>query len=247
MRGKTKAFLLLFSFFLTMCKSYANQPAMYTNGLSCRNYTDYRFFEWRGEDYHFYLREEGADCTYSCPDGTIEEAQVAGTISPLYSSSKEELDAQFCGVASSPTPESPDATASPTLTAVASPTPTSSPTPAASPTAAVTLATEAPLLTGGVSMCDLGGKLINFKIAEPNPDLTGQTLEVQIADQVSSCYVNPTNPSLLTCTIPIGVSFPASIVVRLNGAVVNDFVYSGVGCAIVTTPTPAPRVTISYP
>lgn len=238
MRGKTWLFLLFSSFLLTMCKSYANQPVTYTNGLSCQNYTDYRFFEWRGETYNFYLREDGADCTYACSDGTVEEFNVSGTDSPLYFSSKEDLEAQFCGVAASPTPA---ATASPT------PTPTSSPTRPASATATVSLATQTPLLSGTVSMCDLGGKLINFKIADSAPDFAEENLEVRISERESSCYVNPTNRSLLTCTIPVGVSFPATIVVRLNGAVVNEFVYTGLGCALLTTPTPAPKPSVSYP
>jgi hypothetical protein len=238
MRGKILLFLLFSSFLITMCKSYANQPVTYTNGLSCQNYTDYRFFEWRGETYNFYLREEGADCTYTCSDGTVEQASVSGTTSQLYAASKEDLEAQFCGVAASPTP---GATASPT------PTPTSTPTRPASATATVTLGTQVPLLSGTVSMCDLGGKLINFKIADSAPDFTEQTLEVRISDRESSCYVNPTNRSLLTCTIPVGVSFPATIVASLDGVVVNEFVYTGLGCALLTTPTPAPRPPLSYP
>jgi hypothetical protein len=96
-------------------------------------------------------------------------------------------------------------------------------------------------------MCDLGGKLINFKIADSAPDFAGKNLEVRISGRASSCYVNPTNRSLLTCMIPIGVSFPATIVVHLDGAVVNEFVYTGLGCALLTTPTPAPRPGLSYP
>jgi hypothetical protein len=97
---------------------------------------------------------------------------------------------------------------------------------------------QVPLFAETVSMCDLGGKLINFRLVEPVPDLTGRSLEVQIAGQESTCYVNPTNPSLLTCFIPNDISFPAQVVVSLDGAIVNDFVYSGAGCSIVTTPTP---------
>jgi hypothetical protein len=95
-----------------------------------------------------------------------------------------------------------------------------------------------PLLAETVSMCDLGGKLINFRIVQPAPDITGKTLEVQIAEQESACYVNPTNPGLLTCSIPNDLSFPARVVVSLDGGIANDFVYSGVGCSILTTPTP---------
>jgi hypothetical protein len=88
-------------------------------------------------------------------------------------------------------------------------------------------------------MCDLGIRLINFRMVQPAPDPTGKTLEVQIQGQESICYVNPVNRSLLTCSIPGDINFPASIVVSLDGTVVNDFVYSGVGCSILTTPTPA--------
>jgi hypothetical protein len=86
-------------------------------------------------------------------------------------------------------------------------------------------------------MCDLGGKLINFRILTPSPDLTEDTLEVLIADQQTQCYVNSVNPALLTCSLPNDISFPARVVVRLDGVVVNDFTYSGVGCGILTTPT----------
>ena len=236
MPGKTKLFLLFYALLLTMCKSYTSQPVTYTNGLSCQNYANYRFFERRGEQYNFYLREEGADCTYTCSDGTVRESNVSGTISSLYASSKEELDAQFCGIVASATPSE-----------TASPTPTGSPTQTAPATATATLATQVPLLSGTVSMCDLGGKLINFKIADSAPDFTEKNLEVRISERESSCYVNPTNLSLLTCTIPVGVSFPADIVVRLDGAVVNEFVYTGLGCALLTTPTPALRPALGYP
>ena len=91
-------------------------------------------------------------------------------------------------------------------------------------------------------MCDVAVNLISFRMFEPVPDLTTGTLDVQIADQPSSCETNPTNPSLLTCTIPPGVFFPARVVVHLNGAMVNDFIYDGLGCAKIATvfPTTTP-------
>lgn len=244
MHIKTKLFLLVSTFLLTMCRAYSNEPIRYTNGLSCQNYADHRFFEWRGEEYNFYIQEEGADCSYTCPDGTVKELNIPGTISSLYDSSEEDLKAQFCGVVSQATPEQPLVTASPTGTSIPSLTPTSSPTPVASAT--VTL-TSAPVFTGDVLMCDLGARLINFRIVQPAPDLTGKTLDVEMAGQESVCYVNPVNPSLMTCTIPSGVSFPASILVRLDGTVVNEFVYSGLGCSTLASPTSTPRPRVSYP
>ena len=243
MRIQAKLCLLVSACLLTMCKTY-HEPTIYTNGLSCQNYTDYRFFERRGEEYNSFVREEGADCTYTCASGTVKDTNIAGTISSLYASSREELEARLCGVASLATPQQPLPTTSPTATSIPSATPTTSPIPTASATIA---ATSVPLFTGVVSMCDLGDLLINFRIVESPPDLTGRSLEVQIAEQESTCYVNPVNTSLMTCTIPIGVSFPASILVRLDGAVANDFVYSGVGCLVLPTRTSTPRPSISYP
>jgi hypothetical protein len=88
-------------------------------------------------------------------------------------------------------------------------------------------------------MCDGATDLISFRIAQPPPDLTGKTLAVQIAGLESTCAVNPVNPSLLTCTIPALITFPAEVVVSLDGAVVNEFSFDGLGCIRVDTPTPA--------
>jgi hypothetical protein len=75
-------------------------------------------------------------------------------------------------------------------------------------------------------------------MVEPVIDLTNKTLTVEIAELETSCAVNPTNPSLLTCTISPLVTFPASVVIRLDGVVVNDFTYEGIGCDQLTTPIP---------
>jgi hypothetical protein len=235
MPGKTKVILLLSAVLLTMCKNYANESITYGNGLSCRSYVDHRFFESNGSEYRFYVTKEGADCTYTCPDGTAQQTAISGSVSPLYGASSEELDVQFCGGATPAPTSTPTTAESSTPAAEPSGTPISSPTLAAWRTAAVTAES---LLEETVSMCDLGGKLINFRLIAPASELTAEDLEVQIGSQKSTCYVNPTNPSLLTCMLPNNISFPARVVVSLEGAVVNDFVYSGTGCAILTTPTP---------
>ena len=235
MRRKMKLVLAFSALLLTMCKCYAGGPVTSTNGLSCESYTDYRFFEWRGEEYDFYIHDKGAKCSFTCPDGIVMHSDIPGEFSlssPLYSASKADLDSRFCGIAlqPAPTPTEPLATTSPT--------PAATPTVQASPTVEISPTAPPPLLTGGVTMCDTGVDLISFRIAEPPPDLTGKTLTAQIAEQESSCAVNPTNPSLLTCTIPVAVTFPARVVVGVDGVVVNDFVYDGLGCAEISTPMP---------
>jgi hypothetical protein len=213
--------LFLFSaLLLTMCGTFSEiELANPIEGLSCTGSI-----------------ERGMQCYYTCPEGRVGPINFEGD--PSLSASKGDLDRRFCESA----PQS-NSTASP---ATASPSPTNSPTVVASATVLVPVTSQDPLLLETISMCDLGGKLINFRIVESAPELTGKTLEVQIASQESICYINPTNPGLLTCSIPNDISFPAHIVVSLDGAVVNDFVYSGMGCSILTTPTPAKKIR-SYP
>ena len=221
MRKKLIYFLVFSAFLLPMCGTVPErQLASPIAGLSCRT---------AGSS------AQEMECFYTCPDGNVGPIRFDGD--PSLSLSKGDFDRRYCEVTAQFT-----STVPPTIP----PSPTSSPTVVASATAAVPVTGGDPLLLETASMCDLGGKLINFRIVQPPPDITGKTLEVQIAEQESNCYLNPTNPSLLTCSLPNDISFPAQIVVSLDGAVVNDFLYSGIGCAILTTPTPfkPPR---SYP
>jgi len=201
-----------------MCRSYGvkelNNPIA---GLDCRSL------------------KQGLECNYTCPDGTVITFNYEDD--PSLSATKGDLDRQFCGIAPPLTP-----TGSP---ASLSPTPMATPTIltlATLATTATTSSTQPLLLEDTVTMCDLGSNLINFRIVEPAPDLTAKTLDVQIQAHTSACYVNPTNPSVLTCSISDDIVFPARIVVSLNGAVVNDFVYNGIACVILPTRTPQ-----SYP
>ena len=225
--------LLTFSaFLLTMCRTYdQGGPVVAENGLSCQNYTNYGNFT------------QGAECFYQCPDGTLRQPKLSehfSTESALYTASKGDLDSRFCGMVSQPTPTMPQATTSPTV-AAATPSLTQtieiSLTPEASPTA------EAPLLTGAVTLCDETLGLISFRMVETAPDLTDKVVTAQIGEQETTCAVNPVNTSLLTCDLPSPVTFPARIVVSLDGVVVNDFDFDGVGCVLIDTPIPASRPT----
>lgn len=227
MRPKTNPLLVFATLLLTMCRSYQEwKPAEPVDGLSCRSYTEY-FAEG-------VTTARGLECYYTCPDKTAGPFDFE--FDPSLAATRGDLDRQFCGIVSQSTATQPPATAS--LTPPVSPTVQASLTSEISPTA------PPPLLTGLVSMCDLGSNLINFRLNEPAPDLTATTLEVQIQEQASTCYANPVNPALLTCSIPTNISFPASVAVRLDGVLVNEFVYSGAGCTSFTTATP--RVN-SYP
>lgn len=222
MSRKIKLFstLAFSALLLTMCRTYEqSQPVPSTSieGLSCRAYTG------------------GLECYYECPNGTVGPLDFEAD--PSLSASKGDLDRLYCGVTAPQfTPTDPSASMSPTP--VESPTPAASATALASPTVEISPTPPPPVLSGRVTMCDTGINLISFRIVEPLPDLTGKTLTVEIADTETSCATNPTNPSLLTCTIPPLVTFPASVVARLDGAVVNDFTFDGIGCGELATPMP---------
>ncbi len=194
------------------------------NGLSCQNRTDYESFEG----------QSSAECYYLCPDGTGQRLEIEGEFSassPLYKESKEELDAQFCPESTGPIVTQSPGTETPTMEKPTEETPTEEATELALPSPTSEIIVLEPLLRGDVTMCDVEDNLINFRMIEPAPDLVLEDLEVQIGDQPTTCSVNPNNTSLLICTLPPNTTFPARVLVRLEGAVVNDFTYDGLGCA----------------
>jgi hypothetical protein len=231
MYGKARLVVVVSALLLTMCRQYA-APVSTIEGMSCRAYTAY-FVRGLGTS-------KGLECYYTCPGEIVGPLNFE--IDPALQATKGDLDRIYCGIA-------PEWTATPVSTGMAltpavSPPSTSSPIPTASavspasPTAEIELTSPAALLTGRVTMCDTGAALISFRMIEPPPDLTGKTLTAQIDDQERDCYINQTNTSLVTCTLPAGVTFPARVVVRLDGLAVNEFTFDGLGCAELTTPVP---------
>jgi hypothetical protein len=225
MRKNLKLVIAFSAFLLTMCRAY-EEPVSTIPGLSCRSYKEY----FQAGD-----SARGLECHYTCPNGTVS-GPFESKADPSLSATKGDLDRRLCNVA-------PPTFTPAVFLATSSPTVVPSGTLAVSPTTQVSGTAEVPvtgssLLTGKVLMCDLGANLINFRIVQPSPDLTGETMTARIADMESMCYVNPTNPSLLTCTLPSDVTFPAQVVVSLDGVVVNDFTYSGIGCEVLTTAIP---------
>ena len=220
-----KLFLAFYALVLTMCRSYSQAvPVSSIDELSCRPYTD---FSAQGST-------RGVECTYTCPNGETAGPRDFDS-DPSLSATKGDLDGLFCGI--EPSTFTPAAT----LVAPDTSTPAETPTLEVSATVAATATetispTGSPLFTGQVTMCDTGANLISFRMTDPVPDLTGKTLTVEIAGQGSVCSVNPVNTSLMTCTMPPGLTFPASVVVSLDGAVVNELTLDGTGCDEITTP-----------
>jgi hypothetical protein len=225
---------------LSMCTIYDQSGAIISpNGLSCQNRTDFNSV----------AGQQSASCYYQCPDGTIRRPELDEEFtvsSPLYNAPKNEVDAEFCQGAVQPTatqglatevptdePTEPPTEAPATATAVP---PTEEAV--ASPTATLVVQNQVPLLSGEVTMCDVAADLVNFRMIEPVPELEGKDLEAEIADLPSNCFVNQVNTSLLTCTLPPAVTFPARVLISLDGATVNDFMYDGQGCAKIATAFP---------
>jgi hypothetical protein len=84
-------------------------------------------------------------------------------------------------------------------------------------------------LQGGLQLCAMS-TLVEPRRRQERENLAGKALTVLIADQAGACAVNPVNPSLLTCTAVAPLAFPMRVVVELDGAVVNDFTWDGLGC-----------------
>jgi hypothetical protein len=231
MHGKARLVVVFSALFLTMCRQFA-APISTIDGMSCRAYTAY-FVQGLGTS-------KGLECYYTCPDEIVGPLNFE--VDPALQATKGDLDRLYCGIAPqwTATAVSTSTVRPPTVspTSSASPIPAASATSPASPTAEPGLAPPASLLTGRVTMCDTGAALISFRMIEPPADLTGKTLTAQIGEQERDCSINPTNTSLVTCTLPAGVTFPARVVVRLDDLVVNDFTFDGIGCAELTTPIP---------
>ena len=200
MLRKIKLFLAFScALLLTMCRFYdEGERVTIINGLSCQAYTDY-FGQGSAIT-------KGLECYYTCPNEVVGPLDFESD--PSLSASKGDLDHLLCGITAPQfTPTEPSAGAS--LTLIVSATTMASATAPASPTATISPTAPPSLLTGQTTMCDLGANLINFRMVEPVPDLTAKTLTVEIAELETTCAVNPTNPSLLTCMIPSLVTFPA--------------------------------------
>lgn len=87
-----------------------------------------------------------------------------------------------------------------------------------------------PLLTGDVTDCNLNSNYINFRLAQSSQDITGKKLGVTMNGNPSSCSINPSNPTILTCDLSAQTLFPITVEVKLDEALVNNFLYDGSDC-----------------
>jgi hypothetical protein len=97
-----------------------------------------------------------------------------------------------------------------------------------------------PILTGEVTYCNPASSTMNLRLDHSFvPSSFNHT--VTINGDPMTCKVNQSNSTLLTCSYPAPVVFPANIKVSINDIVVNDFMYDGAACVIPETPTQEPN------
>ena len=69
-----------------------------------------------------------------------------------------------------------------------------------------------------------------MRMVDSPPDLTGKNFVIRINNTEVDCVIPGNNPSLYSCVLPNGMSFPATILATVDDAEVNNFNYSGSNC-----------------
>ena len=185
----------------------------------CTNYTDFATGSENGMD-------QGVTCNIPCPDNTTQKVDMNDVPSPqfLNSHTTSEIQAMYCPGFAVPTATS-------TVTSTPGPTATATTTPTKAPTA-----TPLPYLSGEVRACNLTDRYINFTI-DPNAiDPSGMDFEVTISGVPSTCSVPSSNTGILSCTFPQNQTFPARVIVNVDGFITNDFIFDGSSCAANVPP-----------
>jgi hypothetical protein len=118
------------------------------------------------------------------------------------------------------------------------------PTPTTEPT--MTPTQPLPILTGDVTYCSAITSTMNLRLDHSFVP-SSFNHQVTINGDPMVCKVNQSNSTLLTCSYPPSVVFPANIKVSINDIVVNDFTYDGAACVIPATPTQEPNKPASPP
>jgi hypothetical protein len=148
------------------------------------------------------------ECKFTCPNTTISLQLTSNE----YEWSQEQLIAKYCTVPS---------TATSTATATVTPSATATPK-----------KISGPMLSGDVTLCDVRNGVINLRIVDGYDMSQVSTLETTIGGYPASCMVNPGNASIYTCDLPASIIFPAQIVLKGDGSILNDFSFDGSSCIV---------------
>ena len=223
---KYSPLILVFALLLTGCVtklkdksfSWVDHSCTFTGDYDAPGFLDMASYP---PEYNGTFRCTNPDgSNFTCPGTNQPAGRVEFTARVTYP--RDITEANFwsnmgCGSASKATP-TPTPTAVPTATATEI-----APAPAAS----------APLLTGEVTACSVRDGFINFKLVKDAPAISGNDVLVMMNGTQVTCTVVGTKKDLLSCALPVGVTFPAKITVALGDAMTNQFTYDGAGCSNV--------------
>ena len=220
MRPKyTRPLLAFFVLILASLACTAAYPAVMTIGqVECKDKHAGKWFD------HYFTDDDFYSC--SCPSSPLSnQPSLTWTLKDLQSATVEEMENLYCAEPAAASIATSTATPTPGPTATATTTPTKAPT-----------ATPLPYLSGEVRACNLTDRYINFTI-DPNAiDPSGMDFEVTISGVPSTCSVPSSNTGILSCTFPQNQTFPARVIVNVDGFITNDFIFDGSSCAANVPP-----------
>lgn len=201
---------------LSACKSSEQFFVHFTNGraLAC-------------EATHTYLEGGGGEglfqstitytCNLPCPDGSVSIIELSGRPEIGKRFDKAQTVSKYCGVQAFLTSGEESSSAG-----------------GSSADSALFPAVDEALpasLTAHVNACTLAQGYITFTLSDQAPDLTNKKLEVSINNDPVACLTTSEGPKTFRCTLPQKIKFPALVIIKLDGAEVNRFIYSGADCS----------------
>ena len=93
-----------------------------------------------------------------------------------------------------------------------------------------TLTALPPILTGEVTACNVPGRYINLRLAQPVFDFSSAIATININGISSECVIPSDNLTVLSCTLPQPLTFPINIAILINGSPAGSFTFDGSYC-----------------
>ena len=214
----SRLILVFTALLVTVCRCSFDRgspaPIVFEDGstMRCTKYIDY-LPNWSA----LWNNDSNFDCDLPCPDGStvpVKELSSPELLKAFTENGKvpapvlQDLQKQYCTAASLA-----KATITPTL----------------APTKTPTLTALPPILTGEVTACNVPGRYINLRLAQPVFDFSSAIVTININGVSSEC-VETGNPTVMSCTLPQPITFPINIGILINGKPASNFTFDGSYC-----------------
>ena len=211
----SRLILVFTALLVTVCRCSldggVSTPITFEDGstMKCDQFIEYRAVGGNSSTF---------DCDLPCPDGStvpIKEFSSSELIQAVAEKGKvpasvlQDLQKQYCTAASLI-----KATVTPTLV----------------PTKTPTLTALPPILTGEVTACNVPGRYINLRLAQPVFDFSSAIATININGISSECVIPSDNLTVLSCTLPQPLTFPINIAILINGSPASSFTFDGSYC-----------------